>query len=276
MKEIFAVVVVLYKTDLDESSSVHSLKAVASHANIKLTVWDNSPSPQSAVQLEAFANSFPDSEYVHTPANISLAKIYNEVVGGRKDCQFLVILDQDSTFSYELFEQARKAAAHNLDIDLFLPFVEVDGRIYSPGHHNYIKGAYLTSLIKGRIAAKGVVAVASGTIIRMTYLLTHNPPFDERLKLYGVDTDFMLQYGERKQFVYVLNYNLTHQLSVVSNEPLASKVWRFNDMKHAVKIISRKRSRMHLVAARLYVLYLGVKYGLQYRTIRFLKPNNSL
>ncbi len=271
MNPNFSVVIVLYNRSLEDSTSVRSIKNLAFSIPFELFIWDNSLDAINSDNLNGLEAIVGPFHYIHTPENISLAVIYNEVSSKIREDDFLVIFDQDSDFDANLFLKASNAIRDNPDIDLFVPYVKLHGIIFSPGDHNYIKGKYWKNLQIGRVIANNKVAISSGMIIRNKYLIKFLPTFDNRLKLYGIDSDFVLAYGKRNEFFFVLDYNLGHHLSVNERESLEVKLFRFRDMCVATLIISKKKSWGHYLASYMYIIYLSIKFGIQYRSLKFLK-----
>jgi GT2 family glycosyltransferase len=271
MNPTFSVVVVLYNSTLERSLSLQSLNKIKS-AQLKIYLWDNSRVPFSAEEIERLKTNWGNVSYFNTPENRSLAKIYNEVTRLSTHSDFLVLLDQDSSFDDNFFKEAILAIEKNSDINLFLPYIKTDQNIYSPGDFHFIKGKYWPNLITGRVMAKNKVAVSSGMIIRMKYLIENYPQFDERLKLYGIDSDFMIQYARKNSFFFVLNYNLQHQLSVNEKESIETKIFRFKDMRNSILIIAKKQSTVLYCFALLYVCYISVKSLIRYQSFKFIYP----
>jgi hypothetical protein len=264
----FSVAVVLYKCNPERSLSIQSLLKAGSHV-FELFVWDNSPESLPQQDVDKLRSQIPSVTYIHTPENVSLALIYNKV-SKLSHGSFLLVLDQDTSFNESFFLLAREAINQNQEISLFVPFIEKNGKIFSPGNYQIVKGKYWKTLKTGLVNVSNKVAVASGMIIKLDYILKNFPVFDERLKLYGIDSDFILEYARKNEYFFVLDYNLNHSLSIHDEEPLDKKVFRFKDMRSAIMIISKKRTRMHYLAALLYTSYLSVKYLLKYRSLKFI------
>jgi GT2 family glycosyltransferase len=271
MKVELSTVVVLYKEDLDQSLSIQSLCSIIGSIDFELFVWDNSPVAQMPEQVEQLQLVIPRLKYIYTPENVSMARIYNQVTRWMdKKSEFLLLLDQDSIFSEEFLQRAFAAIHTHPKVNLFVPYIKVGDQIFSPGHYSFIKGKYWKTLSLGLVEAKNTVAVSSGMLIRKSYLLANYPSFDERLRLYGIDSDFLITYAKKNQFLFVVDYCLGHHLSVTSDEKIAQKLFRFRDLCYSLKIIALKKSRFHFVAAVVYLTYLRTKLALQYRTIEFL------
>ena len=237
----FLIVIVLYKTKFHESTTITTLSKNIL-PNSKLVIWDNGPIAVSDVDIAEIKKMFPVVEYQHTPENISLAKIYNSVFRNNLQYDFFLIFDQDTTLTADYFTKLQEAIIQFPHINLFLPLIYNDNQIVSPGDFLIYKGKYWQEKHTGLVIAKNRLAVASGMAIRMNYLENIMNPFDERLKLYGIDSQFILEYGKRNKYFYVLDYVLNHNLSAFTRESPYLKASRFIDHKHSLKTICRSKS----------------------------------
>lgn len=230
-------IVVLYKTDISSASSLQAIKfALSATSADKIFIWDNSTRPQTDAEIEEYASQLSAAvEYRHTPDNISLARIYNTIISENRGLELVFIFDQDSSFDATYFEEIEEAASANKHINLFLPLITVGDKYVSPGHFQYFKGKYWVEPHYGMISAKNTVAVMSGMCIRMVYLKTFGG-FNEALKLYGIDTNFMIRYGRDNQYLYVIHATFKHHLSDFTAEPHEVKRRRFADFKKSSQI----------------------------------------
>jgi GT2 family glycosyltransferase len=134
------VIVVLYRRPPHESASLCSLAQILKDhpeltRNISLVLFDNSPqSQQPEVELNC------PLLYKHDPANPGLAAAYNFALNlaGQKQCEWLLLLDQDTSltteFMIELMECTRMLADRT-DVSSIVPKLIVAGKIYSPAAH---------------------------------------------------------------------------------------------------------------------------------------------
>jgi hypothetical protein len=272
MRFDYSIVVVIYGTNLSDSITLRSLMDIGkAQLNFKLIVWDNSPKTATLSEIEWLKLIQVPFEYVNTPENISLAKVYNKAVLKSNDAAFLVIFDQDSSFDKVFFQKAQFCIHSNPDINLFLPYIKTGNKIYSPGDYKIFKGKYWKKLEVGLTKAKKKVAVASGMIINLNYLIQHYPTFDERLKLYGIDSDFVLEYAKRNEFFFVIDYNLVHSLSLNEEEEVDKKLFRFKHIKHSTRLISLKKSFLHYLLSEAFIFWISIKMFLKYKDRRFFK-----
>lgn len=252
-------ITVLYKTAPEASETLRSLVAGAGelYADDVLYLADNSPQPQDT--------SFADSHlpcrvaYRHSPENLSLAAIYNRAVSEFPGQDFLFLFDQDSGFGGDYFRETEAAAAVRPDVNLFVPLIRQGTTVVSPGHFHYFKGRYWSEARYGAVPAKNTVAIASGMAIRMKYLKGFGG-FEERLQLYGIDSNFMIRYSRDNALFYVLKAPFNHDLSDFNSESRETRLRRFRDF-----------SRASLINAELFPLPVRLLTWLfiRYRKLRF-------
>lgn len=214
MKNIL--LVVLYKIKIGESPTIQSIvnyvKSIDPE-NLKsyqLFIWDNSP--DICHDIEAFKQeySFLDIEYVHTPQNMTLSKIYNQI--GQISIQmnsYLTLFDQDTTIEFKYFEQLKNA--QSIGYPLILPKIQCNEILVSPGKRFMSKGILLKNIESGTMNSKNLLAINSGMSISSAVFLLIQ--YDERLRFYGTDTYFMRQYEKYYNTVFILDSVLEHSLA---------------------------------------------------------------
>lgn len=232
------ILVVLYRISPAAASSLIALRSAdeALHADDSVLVWDNSPEPASDAAFAAISAGSPAHWiYRHTPENRSLSSIYNEstrVVPGK---HFLVIFDHDSSFGPDYFRALDAAAAEAPQIDLFVPLVRVEDKIVSPGHFRYFKGSLWRTPAFGVRPSKSTVVIGSGMAIRSRFLQSFGG-FDERLKLYGVDSNFMLRYAKKRPSFFVMDVRFDHDMEAYHHHDAATLRRRFDAFEYASRI----------------------------------------
>ena len=108
-QERLQAVVVLYKSTVGGSATLQSMRAIfaartALRQRIDLLMYDNSPEPQSAVDLQYLGEGVG---YRHDPSNGGLATAYGyalELAEGA-GLAWLLLLDQDTTLTAEFFTE---------------------------------------------------------------------------------------------------------------------------------------------------------------------------
>ncbi len=163
---------------------------------------------------------------------MSLAAIYNSALAANSGYDMLHLFDQDSSFGPAYFKTIAAAANAHPEVNLFLPLIRCSGLLISPGHFFLFKGKYWAAPKTGLVTAKNNVAIASGMAICTGYLKTFGG-FEERLKLYGIDTNFMLRYARDNQFFYVIDAGFEHDVAEHKAESREVKKRRFADFKQS-------------------------------------------
>lgn len=268
-KQLF--IVVLYKCDISKSQSIISLNSCKTliSSEEKIFVWDNSPVSQPGDELE-FLNEFKcEIEYRHTPQNISLGRIYNTIIKENLKYDLVYIFDQDSSFEIDYLNAVSRAEKEHPLINLFLPLIKVKEQVVSPGHFYYFKGKYWKKDQLGIVKAKNNVAVSSGMAIRMSYLDNHER-FEERLKLYSIDTNFMIRYSIDNEYFYVIDAKFGHELSDFDHEDVETKLRRFKDLRASAMLNSYLFAVQYRILTYLFYLYRSVVLSVKFKDKRFL------
>lgn len=256
------IVIVLYRIELFASQTVQSLldnKHQLSDKD-KVVLWDNGPTPQDAHSLTRIqAHLACKVEYCHTPENISLAVIYNQAYQKNPGFRMVHLFDQDSSFDAAYFEAVADAEQLHPEVNLFLPLIRAGQTIISPGHFFYFKGQYWKKAQLGLVPATRNTAIASGMAIRMRYLQQFGG-FEESLRLYGIDTNFMLRYAKDNSHFYVFDVKFQHDISEFKAEDKEVKRRRFEDFKKSSLINSKLFPLPVRLLTRLFLWYRSITF----------------
>jgi hypothetical protein len=228
MKKLF--LTVLYKCNISNSKTIKSFNncGLFDSSNNYFVIWDNSPLPQEEVEIKKHLNKSNNYIYKHTPQNISLACIYNDVITNYKNIDYFIIFDQDSfllDFNYEKI--LNKAIEDNKDIQLFLPRILTSKNVlYSPGRFIFPgKCRKIKKIANGINNSHNLSGITSGMVIKNEYFKTTKNKFNQNLKLYGIDIDFFINFSRSITNYYLLDYEITHDLSFESNEISEEEQW---------------------------------------------------
>lgn len=242
---ILNIVVILYRTAENRSATLSSLTNIAESTNIlshsRLTIWDNSPCPLGA---KIKFSGLKEVKRIYTTENKSLSSIYNQCAEESINMDALCILDQDTTVNLDYFIELQNVLFTKRNIQCFLPLVRANttGSIISPGDFGKIRGGYWKKPRYGEILSSGILAIGSGLCVRTSYLIKYKPAFDERLTLYGVDSQFLIQFSKHEKFLYVLISQLFHGHSAHEKESWAKRWFRFRNWHTAWSIIHQEKS----------------------------------
>ena len=269
------ILIVLYnKLPLESETLVSFLTFKEQLSNYaKLIIWDNSKKYWNDNQVEKMKEALAPLQfkYVANGLNTSLSKLYNKVIQTINHDEFLVIFDHDSSINISYFEKLQQSIKKNQDINLFVPIVIYDNQIVSPATLWHFKGSYWKNEKYGKISSKGVTAINSGMAIRGSYLASEFIGYDEDLKFYGTDDDFMWKYSKDNSHFYVLNTRIDHVLNFFENTSLNDKIFRFNASKEGCLLQLKKRSKLIYLMGVVYYLLLTLKYTVRYRSVHFIK-----
>ena len=266
----FLILIVLYECKAKDSLSYISLLKSSEHlGNSKLILWDNSPSIQS-IDTDNM-NFLQHVEYIHTPENMSLSKIYNRVIQENEEYDYMIILDQDSSFSSDYLEKLNSAITKHPSINLFLPVIKSEETIVSPGDYKIFKGKYWEKEKYGIINAKNILAINSGMVINFNYLKNTYKGYDERLRFYGTDTFFMLEYPEDNDFLFVIDYVFKHKSALLDrDENFNKKIIRLNDLFFSWRII-HEHKKCNLILINIFLLIKTFKLVVKYRNVKYFE-----
>ena len=266
----FLILIVLYECKVKESLSYISLLKSSEYlSESRLILWDNSPSIQS---IDTDNISFlQQAEYIHSPENMSLSKIYNCVIQENEEYDYMIILDQDSSFSSDYLEKLNSAIIKHPSINLFLPLIKSEQTIVSPGDYKIFKGSYWKKEKYGIINAKNILAINSGMVINFNYLKNIYKGYDERLRFYGTDTSFMLKYPEDNDFLFVIDYVFKHKSALLDkDENFNKKIIRLNDLFFSWRII-HEHKKFNLILINIYILIKTFKLVIKYRNVKYFE-----
>ncbi len=264
------VLVVLYKKTISASATISRLllqnKAMF---DLELVIWDNSPAACPEAEISRLSATFDKFQYISTPENVWLSKLYNQVLHSNT-YDYALLLDQDSELPDYYFDKLSAAIKDFPHISLFLPIVMNNKRLVSPGSFIYFKGKHWKRIKTGLISSKNVLAITSGMVISIKVFLAHQMKFDERLNLYGIDTSFMLSFSKFEEQLYVLPVKFDHDTVLWSNPSADVMLSRFRNLKGTwPKILSDRP--LALVLAYFYSKAVSLKLAMKYQDVRFLK-----
>lgn len=217
MKKVF--IVVLYKENISQCKTLLSFKGIDlfKNQNNFFVIWDNSPGYEN--ERFSYVDFFSCSkiEYVHTPKNMSLAKIYNQSVK-KHFADVYCLFDQDSSISRKDYDQYLDSVILNhSSVNVFIPQIFSNGRLFSPGKSFLSHGSHFSALYPGCHKNSFYTAITSGMVVRSRVFFERNIWFNESLTLYGIDFDFFRRYRRRDPYFFLLDVTLDHDLSTVTS-----------------------------------------------------------
>lgn len=258
MKKLY--LVVLYKQKYSDSQTLRSFTEFnfGKNKNNFFVVWDNSPSSKtSGTEIERFLYT-ENVEYIHTPENTALSKIYNICLDKYYDFDFFLIFDQDSKIMRSDYDSyLEKIILENPEVNIFLPQVYSKNKLYSPGRFWVFKGWHYKNLSLGIHKDKFYTAIMSGTCARIDFLKKYSIRFNENLSLYGIDNCFFMDVRKIDRNFYVLEERLEHDLS--ENHLTGFSLKEHRRIYLEANFIINKKSFLKTLIVHLYYFYLKIR-----------------
>ncbi len=230
------VLVVFYCLRFEHSPSYQSLleqDTGSADVRLSLTLWNNSPKAFDMGDWKACTDHFDEVQYVHTPENERLPRIYNRVLQ-REDADIFMIMDHDTRLPQDYIRVALENLKAFPAAPVYVPMIpgREGHRLVSPSFLDHRK------VVPGRQSAKGFKGVASGLLINK--FVARQCLFDERFTLYGADVDFCRQISERYDELLILPLQLEHEFSKELQETTETTRWRRLERIRAGIILSKK------------------------------------
>ncbi|GIZ07431.1 hypothetical protein [Flavobacterium sp. UMI-01] len=263
------ILVCLYKKSIEESDTIQSLlKANIGTINSTIYIWDNSPESLNEESLVYLSSNFRNFIYNHTPENVPLSKIYNNVISSLtcENC-FLMLCDDDSNIPVNFFGILENQIRLHPSINLFLPQIYSDTVLVSPAKDYFVFTKYIKNLNSGLLKSKYTTAINSGMVIS-NRVFKAGFKYNESLKFYGTDNYFMLEYARLYPQLNVLDVNIIHNLSYNTSDDVENKIRIFKEIRKANKIIYKKYKLTRAIVM-LNNLLVSLKLSLKYKTIFF-------
>ncbi|MDE8652275.1 hypothetical protein [Novosphingobium album (ex Liu et al. 2023)] len=264
------VVVVLYKTPAQESTTLRALAMQSERApNISMTIWDNSPqSVYESATFEGLKGCFQAVEYVHAPENTPLSILYNRVIKANP-ADIYLLLDQDSDLPATYLETLHETSRSRPDILLFAPKVVANGQIVSPGQFGRIRGKLLSGIEPGLRSAEKATVVTSGLALRRALFFQFDLWFNEKLWLYLIDTDFFLRFRSKIVSYWVLSEEINHGSALREELTLDQQIFRFRNLRWSYLTMMRSQ-RKAMAPAYGYALAMSLSRAIKQRSATFL------
>lgn len=255
-------IVIVYNKLLSSSATICSLRAVAASLfRARITIWDNSIGADYRDQnLRLAQELLGEMTFAYLPCltNMGLAEVYNRVIA-TSDAEVFCILDDDSALPSDYFEEIQKVQLSAYATRLVLPRVLSKGRIYSPAKRWMFLGYHPHSIKSGSQPARNCLAVASGMLVsRAVY--DEVGPFNERLNLYGIDTDYLVRYQKKFRFLLILEAQIQHSLAMLDGPNLHERRRRILRSVIALRQVYRTAFLGLRVLLQVYTWYVQLRF----------------
>lgn len=192
MGDILAVVV-LYESDLFQCSTY---KTLLEHSGLPVFVYDNS-------RISRISQALPGHfVYVHNPDNAGVSAAYNRAARYALENEFewILILDQDTVFPYDIISEYRKAIGSNPGVHLFAPLIKIDDEHYlSPSVKKHRVSHLTKKAVSGKLELSKYAVINSGMLIRLSAFFACGG-YNEKVWLDFSDHQFTERF--QKHFLY--------------------------------------------------------------------------
>jgi hypothetical protein len=264
------ILVCLYNKSISTSDTLKSLlKSVDQIKYQDVFIWDNSVYPLEENDIDLLKNNFKNFTYKHTPENVVLSKIYNEVIVKQKQVDgYLMLCDDDSEIPMSFFIKLEEQINEHSLTNLFLPQIYSNSVLVSPAKDYLIKTSLIKKLKSGILKSDNITAINSGMVISNRVFMD-GFRYDERLNFYGTDNYFMHEYAKKNDSLIVLDIKIHHDLSFNGKDNVSNKTRIFKEIKRANRIIyADNRFKKTLVVLNNTIV--SVKLCLIFKTLAFL------
>jgi len=207
-------ILVLYSRKLEHSESYQTITKSLACAGKKgvLFIFDNSPEAQ--VVNDVNSSVWSHVEYVHCPENKGLGVAYNQ---GAKYAQkngvdWIVLLDQDTTFSEDYISKLDEAMKTQSKIKLFAPIIQLKNqKPFSPTHYKHKRG-YDVKLASGTYPLSKYSPVNSGMVIN-TNRFWEAGGYDPQIKLDFADFQFIERFRRTEKHFFLIDTTAVQDFS---------------------------------------------------------------
>lgn len=191
-------ILVIYGREAAEAEAMRTLFAGHEERLQHLFIYDNSPSPHTPPQGIA--------HYVHDPSNGGLGRAYNTACryAETKGYEWLLLLDQDTTFPPDAIDKYESAMATHPETDMIAPRHMVNGGKYlSPTHYRMKTSHLQNSTPTGTVAFKDACPINSGLLVTVKSFIKAGG-YDEPVWLDFSDIRFIEKYRKHYNTFYVM------------------------------------------------------------------------
>ncbi len=208
------VVIVLYKTKLEDSRTIKSLSSYLKN-NIDIFVFDNSPIPH--YNKKYFKLGMFNVSYHSNPLNPGLAVAYNEALRYALlyNKEWLLLLDQDTFITQEYLEEVNSFNfdSINKQVVAIIPnVVSLGNNLISPSKM-FLGGICRPINIDNGLIKSSITGINSGTILRVNYVNSING-FCLHFPLDMLDHWYFRKIYKDKKYVFLLKSSIKQDLSV--------------------------------------------------------------
>lgn len=265
---MITLLVVLYNRHIMESETLQSISEWSYTHKKKISeiiIWNNSSFMLTSIEIDAFSSKFPNSTIQHIGDGINhpLSEIYNHVIKNLNPNGWLILFDHDSIVSDNYIDEINSIISKPNCPNLILPQIYYNSTLVSPAKQFYFLGTYLSSIKKGLHNSKFMTAINSGMCINTNYLKNVYKGYNEKIKFYGTDNDFMWKYSLDNKTLYVMEERICHTLNFYEDSDDEKIKSRFLDIKNGLMENMRQINPILVPLANIYWFYFSIKFNIR-------------
>ncbi len=201
-------VVVVYRQRFKETQASASLTTLLRRypGRVTIFVYDNSPERDDTM-LDVH-------HYLHDSENHGVSRAYNTASEFARDAgfQFMLLMDQDTTFAEQIFQSYRDAVASYPDIHVFAPIAKDSKHTFSPFKFSAGRGRGIENLKPGIYNLTNLKVINSGLLISLQAFFACGG-YDERFPLDFSDIVFCERLASAGYDVCIIADSIRHQHS---------------------------------------------------------------
>lgn len=255
-------VIVLYKCNLTGSKSYLSL--LEKHPNEFIYIYDNSPEGQVVERDNVI--------YIHDSKNSGLGVAYNKAAKYAKEngYEWLLIMDQDTTFPPNTLANYKEAIHENPEIMLFAPIHKIAANIYiSPTHYRFKTSHPESRARTGLLLFKDAAPINSGMLINVEAFYKVGG-YDEEVILDFSDIRFIEKFRKYYSSFYAIGKIVCLQDFSMNEQDINKLMTRYKIYLKCALACKREHFHDHF-----FYLYITsrrtMKWTLRTRSLSFLK-----
>jgi len=212
-------ILVLYQKKLSESFTFQSMNRILKDNNISidLFIYDNSPKTMVDINHQDYTNI--NIICFHDKSNPGISTAYNEghKIAKNLNKKWIVLFDQDTKFTEELFVNYFDAVNNNDKIFLFAPILMDQDKIFSPCRYLLKRGFRLKNIKQGIQPIKHIGLLNSGMFISII-AFEQTGGYNEEIKLDFADFEFLERFKKYYKYFYLINVRCKHQFASDSDQ----------------------------------------------------------
>ncbi len=260
-KDSILIVLVLYKCELQNSLSYHSLTQTIQHLSVPhhLLVFNNSP--------EIAVPPSDQYEVAHEATNVMLSGAYNhalQVAASAKDT-WLLLLDQDTQLTESYFQTLSAFFQHQYDTNIVnvVPRLLGNGRVISP-HRTQFFHSFRQPVLQFGEHDGHVIALNSVSLLSVDFMQSIGG-FSSEFPLDMLDKWTSLQIFKQHKKYYVLDTTLEHHLSVLDTQQYMSES-RYSRLLESEYHYFKKLGKIHVVLYKCRLIFRFIKQLLLFKS----------